>query len=84
MAREKVGSRELSSIEQTDMNEVKELMAVVNSNPPFSDQAKETFRVAVVGCGAAMAMVNKFILNTDERVGLLNALRDLVGSLKVS
>jgi hypothetical protein len=84
MAREKVGSRELNSVEQKDMDEVKELMVVVNDNPPFTDEAKEKFRVAVVGCGAAMAMVNKFILNTDERVGLLNALRDLVGSLKVS
>jgi hypothetical protein len=84
MARQRLGSRELNSVEEADMNEVRELMSIVNTNPPFSDEAKEAFKVAVVGCGAAIAMVNKFILNKEERTGLLNALRDLVGSLKVN
>jgi len=84
MARHKVGSRELNSVEEADMNEVRELMTIVNSNPSFSNEAKEAFRVAVVGCGAAFAMIKKYILTDKERAGLLNALRDLVGTLKVN
>jgi hypothetical protein len=84
MKRYKIGSRDLNSVEQADMDEVRELMTIVNSNPPFSDEAKETFRVAVLGCGAAIAMIKKYILTDEERAGLLNALRDLVGTLKVN
>jgi len=84
MAREMLYSRELSIKEQMDMDEVKELMVIVNQDPGFTDEAKETFRVAVVGSGAAFAMMKKYILTDEERNGLLSALRTLVGSLKVN
>lgn len=84
MKREMLNSRDLSITEQADMNEVKELMVIVNDDPGFTDEAKETFRVAVIGSGAAFAMMKKYILTDEERTGLLNALRDLVGSLKVN
>jgi hypothetical protein len=84
MARQHVWERELNSVEQADMNEVRELMGIVNQDPPFTDEAKETFRVAVIGSGAAYAMKQKFILTDEERTGLLIALRNLVGSLKVN
>ena len=84
MAREMLYSRELSVKEQMDMDEVKELMVIVNDDPGFTDEAKETFRVAVVGSGAAFAMMKKYILTDEERIGLLSALRTLVGSLKVN
>ena len=84
MKREMLMSRDLSPTEQADMNEVKELMVIVNDNPAFTDEAKEKFRVAVVGCGAAFAMMKKYILTDEERIGLLSALRALVGSLKVN
>jgi hypothetical protein len=84
MARERLNSREMTAAEQADMKEVVELMTIVNQDPPFTDEAKESFRVAVVGCGAAKAMQNKYILTDNERNGLLNALRILVGSLKVN
>jgi hypothetical protein len=84
MARQRLGSRELNSVEEADMNEVRELMTIVNSGVSFTNEAKEAFKIAVVDCGAAIAMVNKFILTDKERTGLLNALRDLVSSLKVN
>jgi hypothetical protein len=84
MKREMLNSRELSTIEQADMNEVRELMTIVNSDPDLTPDAKETFRVAVIGSGAAFAMMKKYILTDEERTGLLNALRALVGSLKVN
>jgi hypothetical protein len=84
MKREHLWDRELTTIEEADMTEVRELMTIVNSNPPFSNEAKEAFRVAVLGCGAAVAMMNKFILTDEERTGLLNALHTLVGSLKMN
>jgi hypothetical protein len=84
MKREMLMSRDLSPIEQADMNEVRELMVIVNDDPGFSEEAKETFRVAVIGCGAAYAMMKKYILTDEERTGLLNGLRTLVGSLKVN
>jgi hypothetical protein len=84
MKREMLMSRDLSPIEQADMNEVRELMTIVNSDADFTPEAKETFRLAVVGSGAAFAMMKKYILTDEERNGLLNALRALVGSLKVN
>jgi hypothetical protein len=84
MKREMLMSRDLSPIEQADMNEVRELMTIVNSDPDFTPDAKETFRLAVIGSGAAFAMMKKYILTDEERNGLLNALRTLVGSLKVN
>jgi len=84
MKREMLFSRELTITEQANMDEIKELMAIVNEEPGFSAQAKETFRVAVIDCGAALAMMKKYILTDEERNGLLNALRILVGSLKVN
>jgi hypothetical protein len=84
MKREMLNSRELSTIEQADMNEVRELMTIVNSDPDLTPDAKEAFRVAVIGSGAAFAMMKKYILTDEERTGLLNALRALVGSLKVN
>jgi hypothetical protein len=84
MAREMLFSRELSVKEQMDMDEVKELMVIVNDDPGFTAEAKETFRVAVIGSGAAFAMMKKYILTDEERIGLLSALRTLVGSLKVN
>jgi len=84
MARELLGSRDLDSVEQAEMNEVRDLMSVVNQDPPFTEEAKEAFRVAVIGCGAAFAMKKRYILEDDERIGLLNALRVLVASLKVN
>jgi hypothetical protein len=84
MKREMLLSRDLSPIEQADMNEVRELMTIVNSDADFTPDAKETFRLAVVGSGAAFAMMKKYILTDEERNGLLNALRTLVGSLKVN
>jgi hypothetical protein len=84
MKREMLLSRDLSSIEQADMNEVRELMVIVNDDPGFTSDAKETFRLAVVKSGAAFAMMKKYILTDEERNGLLNALRALVGSLKVN
>jgi hypothetical protein len=84
MKREMLLSRDLSSIEQADMNEVRELMTIVNSDADFTPDAKEIFRLAVIGSGAAFAMMKKYILTDEERNGLLNALRTLVGSLKVN
>ena len=84
MTREMLGSRFYTEVETRDMNEVQELMGVVNQDPPFTDEAKETFRVAVISSGAAYAMKNKFILTDEERTALLTALRNLVGSLKVN
>ena len=84
MKREMLNSRDLSTTEQADMNEVKELMVIVNDDPGFTPEAKETFRLAVVESGAAFAMMKKYILTDEERNGLLNALRALVGSLKVN
>jgi hypothetical protein len=84
MKREMLLSRDLSPIEQADMNEVRELMTIVNSDADFTPDAKETFRLAVVRSGAAFAMMKKYILTDEERNGLLNALRTLVGSLKVN
>jgi len=84
MKREMLLSRELSAKEQADMNEVRELMVIVNGDAPFTEEAKETFRLAVVGCGAAYAMMKKYILTDKERTGLLEGLRTLVGSLKVN
>jgi hypothetical protein len=84
MKREMLMSRDLSPIEQADMNEVRELMTIVNSDADFTPEAKETFRLAVVGSGAAYAMMKKYILTDEERIGLLSALRALVGSLKVN
>jgi hypothetical protein len=84
MKREMLMSRDLSPIEQAVMNEVRELMTIVNSDADFTPEAKETFRLAVVGSGAAFAMMKKYILTDEERNGLLNALRALVGSLKVN
>jgi hypothetical protein len=84
MKREMLYSRELSVKEQMDMDEVKELMVIVNDDPGFTPEAKEAFRLAVVGSGAAFAMIKKYILTDEERIGLLNALRTLVGSLKVN
>ena len=84
MKREMLMSRQLTSIEQAGMDEVRELMIIVNDDPGFTEEAKETFRVAVVGCGAAYAMMKKYILTDEERNGLLDALRALVGSLKVN
>jgi hypothetical protein len=84
MKREHLWDRELTTIEEADMTEVRELMTIVNSEPSFTAKAKETFRRTVVDCGAAVAMMNKFILTDEERTGLLNALRTLVGSLKMN
>jgi hypothetical protein len=84
MKREMLLSRELTAIEQADMNEVRELMTIVNSDPDFTPEAKETFRLAAIECGAVHAMMKKYILTDKERIGLLNGLRTLVGSLKVN
>lgn len=84
MARERLNSRELSAVEQAGMNEIKELMTIVNSDADFTTEAKETFRLAAIECGAVHAMMKKYILTDKERNGLLNALRTLVGSLKVN
>jgi hypothetical protein len=84
MAREMLYSRELSIKEQMDMDEVKELMVIVNQDPGFTPEAKEAFRLAVIGSGAAGSMMAKYILTDEERNALLNALRTLVGSLKVN
>jgi hypothetical protein len=84
MARERLNSRELSTAEQAGMDEIKELMTIVNSDPDFTPEAKETFRLAALESGAVHAMMNKYILTDEERNGLLNALRILVGSLKVN
>jgi hypothetical protein len=84
MKREMLLSRELTAIEQADMNEVRELMTIVNSDADFTPEAKETFRLAAIECGAVHAMMKKYILTDKERNGLLNGLRTLVGSLKVN
>jgi hypothetical protein len=84
MKREMLMSRDLSPREQEDMNEVRELMVIVNDDPGFTDEAKETFRLAAIECGAVHAMMKKYILTDKERIGLLNGLRTLVGSLKVN
>jgi hypothetical protein len=84
MKREMLLSRELTTIEQADMNEVRELMTIVNSDADFTPEAKETFRLAAIECGAVHAMMKKYILTDKERNGLLNGLRTLVGSLKVN
>ena len=84
MKREMLMSRELTAIEQADMNEVRELMSIVNDDPGFTPEAKETFRLAAIECGAVHAMMKKYILTDKERNGLLNGLRTLVGSLKVN
>ena len=84
MKREMLMSRELTAIEQADMNEVRELMTIVNSDADFTPEAKETFRLAAIECGAVHAMMKKYILTDKERNGLLNGLRTLVGSLKVN
>jgi hypothetical protein len=84
MKREMLLSRELSAKEQVDMNEIRELMVIVNGDAPFTEEAKETFRLAAIECGAVHAMMRKYILNDKERNGLLNGLRTLVGSLKVN
>ncbi len=84
MKREMLMSRDLSPREQEDMNEVRELMTIVNSDAPFTEEAKETFRLTAIECGAVRAMMNKYILTDKERTGLLNGLRTLVGSLKVN
>jgi hypothetical protein len=84
MKREMLNSRDLSITEQADMNEVRELMTIVNSDADFTPEAKETFRLAAIECGAVHAMMKKYILTDKERIGLLNGLRTLVGSLKVN
>jgi S-adenosylhomocysteine hydrolase len=79
--RELLGSRELNAIEQKDMDNIKELMVIVNSGPHFTQQAKDAFVKASVESGAVEAMVHKYILTEEERLGLLQALEALVGSL---
>lgn len=79
--RELLGSREFSAAEQKDINNIKELMAIVNSEPPFTQQARDAFVKASVECGAVEAMMHKYILTEEERLGLLQALEALVGSL---
>lgn len=76
--REKVGSREMTSKEHDAFTEVKELMDLVNTGD-YSKEAQDEFVQAVVGCGAASAMQNRYILTQEESDVLIAALRKITG-----
>lgn len=78
MVREKIVSRDMTIEEAEAMQEVKFLMGFVNSET-YDKVNQDEFVQAIVGCGAAHAMKDKYILTAAESAVLIAALRKLTG-----
>lgn len=76
--RELVNSREMTRAEEDALMEVRELMAIVNTET-FSKEAQDAFVKEVVGSGIAFVMQARYIMTAEESAILIAALRKLTG-----
>jgi replication-associated recombination protein RarA len=81
--REKMGDRQLNSLEQENFDKMRQLMKIVNTDKTITQEAKDLFTEAMNADKEVMqALQNKWIMTDEEYQRFFNMIFILIKSIK--
>jgi len=81
--RDKIGSRQLTSLEQENMDKMRQFMTIINSDKSITEEAKDQFTEAMnADTEIINALENKWIMTDEESQRFFSMVFILIKSIK--